>query len=239
MWSYQRNKGNVADRWVDRKKQEKAVPPSNTSAYTVPNYRRGSPYSKEAVPTYTDRISYQAGEHPYDTITAQQAALPFGTRPPADKPASEWSGYEEDNYTRSIKFEHVLNGDEGPEFGAGIPKQRRSHMAPNPYNRVNIVNRPQRTPAEWSFVRPFDRYVLGRRTLNGSHYSEAQTATDNNRTALQGMVPPLRRRSTFRLEPVQYGENSVSASASSMDLNARGVVTSPVAGFTPRSFRLG
>lgn len=241
-WSFRRNQGDAdrpKTRGRRRKESEQAVPPNNTDEFTVPSYRRGSPYSKEAQPTYADRNTFQQGKHPYDNLTAQQAGLPFGTYPPSTKPPQEWVGYKQDNYARSIRDEHVLNADEGIPFGAGIPAQHRNHPALNPYWNANIVKRIQRAPNEYSFLRLFDRQVLGRRSLNGTHFSQGQNATDNNRLALQGMVPAIRRRSTFRLDPVQYADNSVQASDSSDYVNQYGSVTSGLADLYARSFRLG
>lgn len=238
MWSFRRNQGKETP--PDKREQVATAPPNDVSPFTVPNYRRGGPYSQEAVPTYTDAMQRQAGEHGYETITEQHRRFPWSTYPPAGYPPSEWTGYEQDNWQRSQEDENVVNAEEGPQFGVKIPKQVRMHPALNPYWLPNIVKRPQRSPAEWSFLRPFDRYTLGKRALNGSHYSQAQTATDNNRLALQGMVPPLRRRSTYRLEPVQLGENTYSALANSTEGSpGPGPVISAVAGTVPRSFRLG
>lgn len=243
MWSWQKKQNetrNPSGVTPEPKRNSKdAVPQQNTLAYTVPNYRRGSPYSKEAVPTYSDSPTYGAqGKHPYDTPTAQQGGLPFSTYPPSLSPPSEWIGYEQDNWQRSQKQEHVLFADEGAQFGHGIPAQGRWRPALNPYWQPNIVLRPQRQPHDYSFLRPFDRFTLGKRNLTGIHYSAAQSASDNHRTALRGMVPPSHRRSTFRLEPVQYGENSMSASASSGEFSRTSTVTSPVADWITRSFRL-
>lgn len=237
-WSYNRNQGKNKTSQGKKKEEVKTAGPIDVSPYTVPNYRRGAPYSDQAVPVYADEPRrFRMGVHQYDTITEQQSEMPFGTYPAAGHPPSEWIGYKQEPYRRSLRFEIVQNAEEGTEFGAeGTPKQRRMRWAMNPYWQPNIVNRPQRPPHEWSFLRPFDRYTLGLRRLNGSHYSQAQTATDNNRVALQGMVPPLRRRSTFRSEPVQHGDNTYSAVASSTSLP--GPVMSPVAGLGTRSFRL-
>lgn len=239
-WSFQRNKGKK-DRANTLKDQRAAAPVADPVAFTEPGYRRGGPFSREPLPTYADTIgSHQDNRtHAYDKITDQQKSLPFGTYPAAGSPPADWIGYELEPYERSIKDEHVLNGDEGHAFGPEIPTQRRMQWALNPYWYKNIVQRPQRAPDGYSFTRKFDQGVLGARRLNGNHFSQAQTATDNHSTALQGMVAPLRRRSTFRLEPIAYGEDTVTLVDSTGFVPAPGTVQTPiVANYGPRSFRL-
>ena len=250
-WSWRRNQGDA--RADDARKADQALPEYGTAEYTEPNYRRGAPYSQEAVPTYADSMRRIRGQRPYDDITDQQESLPFGTYPPSGKPPSTWIGYEQDNWRRSERDEHVLNGDEGRRFGSlqstigphgtdqviqePIPGQHRQHWALNPYWYKNIVNRPQRTPSEWTFIRKFDQGVLGARRLNGNHFSQAQTVSDNNRLALAGQVSPLRRRSTFRLEPTQYASNTVQGTEESGEFTDPTTYMSPWAG-AARSFRL-
>lgn len=249
-WSWRRNQGK--QRTDNARKADQALPEYGTAEYTEPNYRRGAPYSQEAVPTYADSMRRIRGQRPYDPITDQQASLPFGTYPASTSPPAEWIGYEQDNWQRSKDDEHVLNGDEGRRFGTPqstighnpddvisrrIPGQHRSHWALNPYWYKNVVKRPQRTPSEWSFIRRFDQGVLGARRLNGMHYSQAQTVSDNNRLALAGQISPLRRRSTFRLEPTQYASNTIQGTEASGEFTDPTTYMSPWAG-SARSFRL-
>jgi len=250
MWSWRRNQGDKQD--SDARKAQEALPEYGTVEYTEPNYRRGAPYSQEAIPTYADSMSRIRGPRPYDLITDQQASLPFGTYPPAGVPPTKWLGYEQDNWQTSQQQEHVLQGDEGSPFGgpertvgrgtdniviATAPGQRRMHPALNPYWYKNVVRRPQRAPDGYSFVRKFDQGVLGARRLNGNHFSQAQTVSDNNRLALAGQVAPLRRRSTFRLEPTQVASNTIQGTETSGDFQDPTTYMSPWAG-SSRSFRL-
>lgn len=238
MWSWRRNQGE--QRVDDPRKAADALPDYGTDEFTEPNYRRGGPYSQEAVPTYADALSRQAGRRPFRPLTHVIESLPFGTYPASTSPPGEWIGYKQDNLTRSVDPEYgenVINGEEGPRYGDHWPGQRRMRWAMNPYWKANVVTRPQRTPHEWSFVRPFDRYVLGERRLNGMHYSQAQTATDNNRLALAGQVPQRHRRSTFRLEPTQTASNNIQGSESSGVMNDPGTYLSPWSGAS-RSFRV-
>ena len=238
-WSWQRNAGKKT-REQSRKDQQAAPPIVDETAFVVPNYRRGAPWSQQARPTYADslRDAHPLSERPAHPLTAVQRVLPFGTYPPAGKPPDEWSGYKQDNWQRSQEQEHVLNGDEGQAFGSGIPKQELKHPALNPYWYINIPDRIQRAPWGYSFLRKFDQGVLGKRRLSGEHFSQAQTATDQQNVALQGMVAPLRRRSTFRMEPIAYGENTTTVVAQSGFSPAPATVESPVASWGSRSFRL-
>lgn len=251
MWSWRRNQGD--GQTADAKKADEALPEYGTAEFTEPGYRRGGPYSQEAVPTYADSMARIRGRRPYDTISNIQEGLPFGTRPPANKPPDTWSGYKQDNWQESQRQEHVLNGDEGNRFGgpesmvgregtdnivqAVVPPQRRAHPALNPYWYKNVVLRPQHAPNGYSFVRKFDQGVLGARRLNGNHFSEAQTVSDNNRLALAGQVAPLRRRSTARLEPVQTASNTIQGTESSGEFQSPTTYMSPWTG-SSRSFRL-
>jgi hypothetical protein len=239
-WSFKRNAGN-SRREQSLSDRHNAPPQANPYAFVNPNYRRGGPWSEQPLPTYADTIgSHPNSDHPYDTITAQQKVLPYGTYPPAGSPPDKWNGYKLDNFTRSIDQEHVLNADEGRHFGSEIPAQQRKRPALNPYWYRNVPDRPQRAPDGYQFLRKFDQGVLGRRNLTGNHFSQAQTVTDNNRLALQGMIAPLRRRSTYRLEPIAYGEDTVTVADATGFVPAPGVVDSPITpSFGPRSFRLG
>lgn len=251
MWSWRRNQGD--NRQDNARKADEALPDYGTAEYTEPNYRRGGPYSQEAVPTYADSMRRIRGQRPYDEITDVQASLPFGTYPPAGKPPDQWSGYKTWPWQRSQRDEHVLQSDEGSPFGgpertvgsdgtdditiAQAPEQHRAHWALNPYWYKNVVRRPQRAPDGYSFVRRFDQQILGARRLNGNHFSQGQTVSDNNRLALAGQVSPLRRRSTFRLEPTQYASNTVQGTEDSGSFQDPTTYMSPWAG-SSRSFRL-
>lgn len=223
--------------------QVHAPPDADVTAFITPNYRRGGPYSEQPAPTYSDslRDAHPLSERPSHPLTAVQQTLPYGTYPPAGEPPDKWNGYKLDNFTRSIDQEHVLDSDEGQAFGSEIPRQRRIHPALNPYWYINIPDRIQRAPDHYSFLRKFDQGVLGKRRLSGDHYSQGQMATDNHRTALQGMVAPLRRRSTFRMEPIPYGEDTVTVVEDTGYTPAAQIVKSPTPQYdvvTARSFRL-
>lgn len=218
---------------ADPVKASKAVPPANPYAFTVPSYLRGSPYSKEAVPTYADNQYQKNGPHDYQSLTWQQKWWPFGSRPSSDSPPAHWIGYYQDNFARSITDEHVLHADEG------LPLYQRNWIPRlNPYWSANTVNRPQRTVSDYNFLRNPGRNYLGRRDLTGEHYSAANTVTDQQAVALKGMSVNMHRRSTFRLEPVQYGENTVSVVADSGFSPAQATYVSPTSPSYTRSFRL-
>ena len=239
-WSFTRNKGNKR-REQSAADQAHAAPEADVTAFIVPNYRRGGPWSQQAAPTYSDslRDDHPLSERPSHPLTAVQQNLPYGTYPPAGSPPDKWNGYKLDNYVRSIDQEHVLDSDEGQQFGSEIPRQRRMHPALNPYWYINIPDRIQRAPDHYSFIRKFDQGVLGKRALSGDHFSQGQMATDNHRTALQGMIAPLRRRSTFRMEPIPYGEDTVTMVEQTGFVPAGDVVTTPIDQTpTNRSFRL-
>lgn len=240
-WSFRRNEGRKS-REQSLRDQRLAPPDVDETAFINPNYRRGGPWSAQALPTYSDslRDDHELSERPSHPLTAVQQSLPYGTYPPAGEPPDKWNGYKLDNWIRSQDQEHVLDSDEGQVFGAEIPRQRRMHPALNPYWYINIPDRIQRAPDHYSFLRRFDQGVLGKRRLSGDHFSQGQMATDNHRTALQGMVPSMRRRSTFRMEPIPYGEDTVTVVDNSGFVPASEIVTSPRYDEpTNRSFRLG
>ena len=207
----------------------KAVPKEDKLAFTVPDYTHGSPYV-QANPVYADNPTIKHNHFPYLNTSQQQARFDRQTYPKAGYPPQEWSGYTTESYIRSERDEHVLNAREGPP-----EHQFYTRWVPNPYRRgPSPVDRIQRTPREYLFLRPFDKGVLGARLLNGSHASLATTGQSS--APLKGMVAPMRRRSTYRIEPLQYdattiGQNSGSVPASS-------AFTSPPAAFPSRSYRL-
>lgn len=194
-----------------RKNSKVAAPPPDPDPYEVPNPEEGSPYIPANYdyspgimsPNYISPSRQEARwrDHGYEAT---------GSRPSAEKPAADWRGYKQDNWQRSQRDEHVLNGREGdPLVG-----QSRHHSALNPYWYRIPDERIQRAPDHFSFIRPFDQGVLGERQLNGMHYSEATIGlTKNPSDSLKGMTPAFRRISTFRLEPTEWGENTVSQAA--------------------------
>lgn len=220
------------------KKNQKAVgPPPDPTPYAVANPEDGAPY----IPANYDYSPgvLARGKHRFQTISEQQKDWrqkgkdnPKQDRPNPALPAEEWTGYERESFQRSERDEHLNNGREGlPLVG-----QTRYHPALNPYWYRVPDERPQRAPHEWDFQRPFDQGVLGERTLNGMHYSEAQMAGDNMDGALKGMTPAYRRMTTFRLEPTQWGENTVAKADSIGPPQAS--FTSPSSGSYPSTYRL-
>lgn len=221
--------------WNSKSRARQAAPPPDARPYEVPNPEDGSPYT----PANAD---WSAGvlSPNYLAPTTQAARwrdrgkVPSGSRPSAARPAEEWDGYERwGDYGRSEQAEHLNNGREGQRlFG-----QRRYRAADNPYSNRIPDERIQRAPHEFDFQRPFDQGVLGERNLNGSHYSEATIGLTNNpSTSLKGMSAPKHRISTFRLEPTQWGENTVSQANRTGPASA--VYTSPPATPYPGSYRL-
>ena len=217
-----------------RKNSKVAAPPPDPMPYEVPNPEEGGPY----VPANHD---YSPGimSPNYISPSRQEARWrdhgleATGSRPSAEEPAEDWRGYKQDNWVRSQRDEHVLNGAEGePLYG-----QSRHHSALNPYWYRIPDERIQRAPDHFSFLRPFDQMVLGERQLNGMHYSAATIGlTENPSESLKGMTPARRRISTFRLDPTEWGENTVSQGARNGPPGA--VFTSPNYSFAPASFRL-
>ena len=205
----------------------------NTWPFVVPSYRRGGPYSAEAVPTYADEPSRTGVKDRYDTPTEQHNEWPMGDRPPSNQPPGRWGKYHQDQLERSRRDENVINADEG-----NIAYQRNWVPVRNPYWWANQVNRPQRDPHEYSMLRNPDKNYLGRRDLRGLHYSAGQTVTDQQALALKGMQPQKHRSSTFRLEPIAFGEMTTSMSEPSGYAPQRATTASPRASSYVRSFRL-
>ena len=236
-WSWARLRGRKEKE--DPQAQREASPPPNAYPFVVPSYRRGGPYSDEAVPTYSDNPYRTGVKDRYDTPMEQHRELPQGDRPPSNEPPGRWVKYHQDQIQRSKRDEHVLNADEGP-----VPwiNQYRAPERPNPYEReFNMgrnVGRIQRPPHEYSFLRSPDHNYLGRRDLTGEHYSAAQTVTDQQAVALKGMVPGRHRSSTFRLEPIAFGELTTSISEKSGFAPQQATEVSANAPGYSRSFRL-
>lgn len=204
----------MAWQWGNKAKRRArvAAPPPDPRPYEVPDPGKPIPYVV-AIPDYADNRSVPKYQTPEQAQAAwrDKGNRPSGDRPSPRTPPEEWQGYERwGDYGRSIEGEHLVNGEEG------LPLQgyRRYQSALNPYWYRIPDTRIQRAPHEWDFQRLFDQGVLGERQLNGSHYSAATIGlTDNPSTSLRGMSPIRRRTSTFRLEPVEYGENTVSQAA--------------------------
>lgn len=221
-----------------RKNSKVAAPPPDPMPYEVPGPEEGSPYIP-ANYDYSDGImSGDNSLHSYISPSRQEARwrdrgyVATGSYPSAEEPAEDWHGYKTESWQRSERDEHLYNGAEGlPLYG-----QSRFHPALNPYWYRIPDERIQRAPHEFDFERPFDQGVLGERQLNGMHYSKANIGlTDNPSDSLKGMSPAFRRISTFRLEPTEWGENTVSRAASAGPPGA--VFTSPSYSFYPPSFR--
>jgi hypothetical protein len=195
-----------------KKRAAVAAPPPDPKPYEVPNAGESIPY------VYANPDFATGPEYPnYKMATTAQkswvdkGAVPTGWRPSPRKPPEEWAGYERwGDYGRSIEEEHQINGREG------LPLQgySRYQSALNPYWYRIPDTRIQRAPHEYDFERPFDQNTLGERQLNGMHYSEATIGlTTSPSQSLKGMSPAKRRISTFRLEPTEWGENTVSQAA--------------------------
>lgn len=223
-----------------RKNSKVAAPPPDPAPYEVPGPEEGSPYIPANYDYSEGILSGTNSLHSYISPTRQEARWrddgydATGSRPSGEKPAEDWRGYKQEPWVRSQRDEHVLNGAEGdPLYG-----QKRQHGALNPYWYRIPDERIQRAPDHFSFIRPFDQGVLGERQLNGMHYSEATIGlTKNPSDSLKGMTAPFKRTSTFRLEPTQWGENTVSQAASVGPAGA--VFTSPPSILSyPSSFRL-
>jgi hypothetical protein len=220
MWSFKTKKQETI--------AEEAAPTADPgSRFVVPNYTRGSPYV-QSNPVYADNPGINTGEHAYVPVTRQQAESGMATYPEAGKPPSAWKGYYGESWWRSEREEHA-RGEEG------FPNpQEYLRMAPNPYFNRNVVNRPQRTPHEYSFLRRFDQDTLGKRELNGNHFSQATIGQSSE--PLKGMVAPMRRRSTYRLEPTQFDVATIDDNSGTVPVNM--TFTSPDVGFADRSYRL-
>lgn len=188
---------------TETEKADDAAAPANVYPFVVPNYRRGGPYSSEAVPTYSDS-EYRSGVRDrYESPTEQHREWPRGWGPPSTMPPGQWIGYNQDNIQRSRRDEQVLNADEGPTEWIAQERWRPAH---NPYYYRNNSDRIQRPPHEYSMIRKADKNYLGNRTLSGNHYSQAQMVSDEMALSLKGMVPSKNRRSVERVEPIAYGE---------------------------------
>lgn len=222
--------------WGTKAKRRAAVaaPPPDPRPYETPN-PGGAPYVAANFDYSDGRLSPN-----YVPPTVQAARwrdkgdTPSGFRPAAAAPPEEWAGYERvGDYGRSIEAEHQINGREGlPLYG-----QSQHKPALNPYQYRIPDERTQRAPHEYDFERPFDQGVLGERQLNGMHYSAATIGlTTNPSTSLKGMAPVKRRISTFRLEPTEWGENTVSQANRVAPSSA--TFTSPAPYSYPGTFRL-
>lgn len=222
MWSFKSKKAETL--------AEQAAPTADPgSRFVVPNYTHGSPYV-QSNPVYAENPDSNTGHHDYQTVTKQQDDSGLATYPPAGKPPSAWKGYYGESWWRSEREEHVINARQG------LPEpQSYQRWVPNPYRLgPNRVNRPQRTPHEYSFLRKFDQEILGARELNGNHFSQATMGQSSE--PLKGMSINYRRRSTYRLEPTQFDVATIDGNSGSVPVNM--TFTSPDATFPDRSYRL-
>lgn len=199
-----------------------AAPPPNPSAFTVPGPRgRTGPYvaanftyaDNPQSPNYDEATGGREEWRTRTDITGHIGeAMPSGTYPAAGHPPEDWNGYYTEDWQSSQRNEIVVNADEGlPLIG------ERYHPALNPYWYKIPNSRVQRTPHEYDFTRPFDQQnKLGRRNLTGVHYSAANIGmTANPSESLKGMTSQKRRRTTHRIEPIEYGENMTMSSSGS------------------------
>lgn len=206
-----------------KKRAQVAAPPPDPHPYQVPNPGEVIPYvwanpdfaPGKLSPNYIDATDQQKNWR-------DKGNVPTGFRPSPKAPPGEWGGYERfGDFGRSLEEEHQINGREG------LPISQSQHKpALNPYQYRIPDTRQPRAPHEYDFERPFDQNTLGERQLNGMHYSEATIGLTNNpSTSLKGMSPIRRRISTFRLEPTEWGENTVTQGVRQGPPNA--VYTSP------------
>lgn len=191
---------------------QKAAPEASPSAYVVPSPRgRVGPYvaanhdyaDNPESPNYRHSMG---GRREWRDKAINGEIMPSGDYPAAGLAPGEWAGYTREDWESSQRNEHLVNGDEGiPLFG-----YRRYYAALNPYHFRIPDARVQRAPHEYDFRRPFDQQnKLGKRTLDGSHYSAANIGmTANPSESLKGMTAAKRRRTTYRIEPVEWGENA-------------------------------
>lgn len=194
-----------------KKRAAVAAPPPDPHPFMVPDPGHPIPY------VYANPDFATGPEYPnYHIATGAQdmwvdkGAKPTGWRPSPKRPPEEWGGYHRDDYQRSMAEEHQINGREGKP----LQYYTRYQPALNPYWYKIPDTRVQRQVHEYDFERPFDQQNrLGERQLNGMHYSAATIGlTTSPSMSLKGMSPAFRRTSTFRLEPTQWGENTVSQS---------------------------
>jgi hypothetical protein len=208
-----------------QKKAEKAAPAPDPKPYVVPHpIGRVGPY----VPAnfdYADNPEYPN----YDEATGgrklwknkkisqggQTFVAPPGTYPPAGYDPDDWHGYRQSDWQQSELNEHLINGDEGrPPFG-----YHRYHQALNPYWYQIPDSRPVRTPHEYDFRRPFmggldGQPKMGKRNLTGDHYSAGNIGmTANPSESLKGMTAQRYRRTTHRVEPIEWGEDRVQSTS--------------------------
>lgn len=217
MFSWSRANTTRKER-LARKNAAKADPPPSVTPFVVPSPRgRVGPYisanADYADPPVFANIGMQGRSLWHDD----------GTYPEAGNPPDDWSGYKQSNWIESQENEHLINGDEGHKpYG-----YKRYHKALNPYWYLIPDSRPVRTPHEYDFRRPFDQQnKLGRRTLTGLTYPGGGTLgmTHNPSKSIQGMKPPGRGRTTYRIEPVDLsGDNRNAARSGNVFLDSNDV----------------
>jgi hypothetical protein len=198
-------------------KAQHAAPAPDPSPYVVPHpIGRSAPYvaanfdyADNPEPTNSNYAAAIGGRKRWKNKKLEQGGETFveapGTYPPAGYDPDDWHGYTMEDYWSSQRNEHLINGDEGnPPFG-----YHRFHSALNPYWYRIPDSRIVRTPHEWDFRRPFDQQnKLGARRLSGEHYSAANIGlTANPSESLKGLTSQKRRRTTYRVEPIEWGED--------------------------------
>lgn len=208
-----------SDRTKEQKKANKAAPSPDPTPFVVPHpIGRSAPYVPANFdyadnPEYPNYDASHGGRKRWKNRKVSQGGETFveapGNYPPAGHAPEDWHGYTQENYWDSQRNEHLVNGDEGrPPVG-----YRRYHSALNPYWYKIPDSRPVRTPHEWDFRRPYDGGLDGQhkvpaRRLTGNVYAAGNLGMTAQPSApLKGMTPQKRRRTTYRMEPVEWGED--------------------------------
>lgn len=218
-WDFTLPQWSRSSKKADESKAQQAAPAPDPTPYVVPHpIGRSAPYVA-ANHDYSDNPEYpnynqsHGGRRLWRNRKVEQGGevfvAPPSTYPPAGHAPEAWHGYTMEDYWDSQRNEHLINGDEGrPPVG-----YKRYHPALNPYWNKIPDSRPVRTAHEWDFRRPFDGGLGGQnkvpaRRLSGDHYAAGnQGMTANPSESLKGMRPQSRRRTTYRMEPVEWGED--------------------------------
>lgn len=204
--------------------------PGNVN-YAAPENAGNTQYSSSPVTAWAPVLRVFPGGTPDPGRTKQEPLYQY--RPAGDEPPQNWwlgpgPGRIEQQQHNAVESVDAVGWRQFfPTKGTkrAAPDPRRT--PPDPSRLTN-----QLSPANYSYMRPFDQRVPHR--MNGQHFSMA----DHRRTyPILGMAPVPQRRNTYRIDPAPWDTNVVDNTPYEPPAAGRiNAVNLPPA--TNRSFRL-
>lgn len=170
-------------------------------SYTAPSETerpQWAPAWNNFSPSYRNPVANQP-LLPVETV--QQENDNYFTHPDATRPTFSYPRWTNSTLALSYANEH-----EGP--GRQLEVQTNAGRAPDPRWEPVPVGRLQRTPQDYSFLRPFD-VEMGKRNFSGVHFSMADHKRMNTSSQIFGLQPTRNARNTYRIAPPPMDVNIV------------------------------